>query len=152
VKSGQFILDKAYSVLFLVARRKTGEWLLYKRGIHPLFGYTAFPVATPSADLSATETATRDLLTKTGLSGEFTAMGGGFFHMYHDAQLESYSNFTLLVCEDVRGELASEDPNGTYEWVNAPDFAAVDMLPNMAKLVELYEQGQPFFLEETLKI
>jgi len=153
VKSERYILNKAYSVLFLIVRRKAdGAWLLFTRSIHPLQGYKTFVVGTPVAEQTAVETAQRDLAAKTGLHGTFHPLGGGFYHVYKDDELESYTNFSLLVCEDATGELNPQDPNGSYEWIVEPDFTSEGFLPNLTKLVGFYEKGEPFFWEETLNL
>lgn len=153
VRSEQYLLNKAYSVLFLIVRRlDDGAWLLFTRNIHPLQGFTTFVVGTPVAGQTAIETARQDLAEKTGLQGSFRPLGGGFYHAYEHGQLESYTNFTLLVCEDGAGELTTNDPNGNYEWVPEPDFTSKQFLPNINTLVELYKKGEPFFHEEMLTL
>jgi hypothetical protein len=153
INSEYSLFNKAYSILFLVVRRKTDSaWLLYSRSTHPLLGYTVFPQATPDAVLDAGTTASRDLLVKTGLRGEFRPLGGGYFHIYEKDELESFTNFSLLICDDAIGELLQQDPNGTYDWVDSPDFLDPSMFPSMPLLAELYKQNKPFFLEKTFKI
>src|SRR5690606_40319316 len=53
---------------------------------------------------------------RTGLDATFTALGSGFFRVFEDDKLESFTNFTLLVCEDVQGELHSDDELAEYFW------------------------------------
>lgn len=143
--------DRAYSVLFLVIRRKSdGAWLLYKRGSHPLYGRVGFMHATPNAHESSLETATRVCKERTGLDAIFTALGSGFFRVFEDDKLESFTNFTLLVCEDARGELHSDDELAEYFWAGTIDQERSSLLPNMPTLIELYEANKPFFVEKTL--
>lgn len=152
-RSERYTLEKAYSALFLIIRRKSnGAWLFCDRNLHPLLGYTALPVATPDAALTAVEVAARDLKAKTGLDGTFKALGGGFYHLYKDGELESYTNFTLMICEDASGELQQLDTSGTYEWLQDPDFTDKRFLPTTKRLTELYQAGEAFFLEEIADI
>ena len=147
------IIDRAYSVLFLVIRRKSdGAWLLYKRGSHPLYGRVGFMHVTPNAQESSLQTATRLCKERTGLEAQFTALGSGFFRVFEESRLESFTNFTLLVCDDAQGELAADDELAEYFWQADPDFTAPDMLPNMPTLAELYVRNQPFFVEKDLAV
>lgn len=147
------IVDRAYSVLFLVIRRKKdASWLLYTRKTHPLKDRVGFMHAAPNATEFSTQTATKDCQQKTGLECEFSVQGSGYFRVYEGDELESFTNFTLLVCEDAQGELAAQDSHAEYKWVKDPDFSDGSMLPNMQILSELYLKGESFFVEETLHI
>lgn len=147
------LATKPHSVLFLLVRRSSdGAWLLYKRKTHPLKGMTGFMHASPTADYAAAENAERELLEKTGLSGSFSPLGGGFFRIYRSGELESYTQFTLLVCEDATGSLVGENDAAHYWWEPKPDFKSLDMLPNMAILKELYDKGQVFFIDQALQL
>lgn len=147
------IADRAYSVLFLVVRRKSdGAWLLYRRGSHPLYGRVGFMHATPNAHESAVETAARVCTERTRLDATFTALGNGFFRVFENNKLESFTNFTLLVCDDAQGELHSSDELAEYFWTDTVEADSTTLLPNMPTLLALYEAGQPFFVEKTLHI
>lgn len=151
LENTEAIIDRAYSVLFLVIRRKSdGAWLLYKRGSHPLYGRVGFMHVTPNATESSLQTASVVCKQRTGLDVAFRALGSGFFRVYEGEKLESFTNFTLLVCEDAQGELQGDDELAEYFWEASPDFTADDMLPNMPVLAELYAQGEPFFVEKRL--
>lgn len=141
------------SVLFLVIRRKSdGAWLFYRRGTHPLKGRVGFMHARPDNIHSTAQTAAEACLAKTGLTGNFKALGGGFFRVYEDDNLESFTHYTLLVCEDAQGELTENDQTAEYYWDNQPDFTHPAMLPNMPVLANHYQTGTPFFEEKTLYI
>lgn len=151
LENTEALYDRAYSVLFLVIRRKSdGAWLLYKRGSHPLYGRVGFMHATPNAQESSLESARRVCHERTGLDATFRALGSGFFRVFEGDNLESFTNFTLLVCDDAEGELQADDELAEYFWESAPDFSAQDMLPNMSTLAELYMQNEPFFVEKKL--
>lgn len=145
--------ELADSVVFLVIRRKPdGAWLLYRRKTHPLKDRVGFMHARPDAHSTTSETAAKECLEKTGLNGTFTPLGGGYFRVYEGDDLESFTHFTLMICDDVQGELAQHDDNAEYFWSQDPDFASADMLPNMLILVELYQTGKPFFVERTIQL
>lgn len=153
LENTEAIIDRAYSVLFLVIRRKSdGAWLLYKRGSHPLYGRVGFMHVTPNATESSLQTASEVCKQRTGLDATFRALGSGFFRVYEGEKLESFTNFTLLVCEDAEGELQGDDELAEYFWEVSPDFSAPDMLPNMPVLAELYHRNEPFFVEKKLVV
>lgn len=149
----QTLADRAHSVLFLVIRRKSDNaWLLYRRKIQPLVNRVGFMHVTPSPDESVIETASKLCKERTGLSCEFKPLGNGYFRMFSGEELESFTHFTMLVCEEAVGELKQGNEYSEYFWEDAPDFSDSSMLPNMLSLVEKYEAGEQFFLEETLQI
>lgn len=148
------LLNEPDSVLFLVIRRAHDQaWLLYQRRVHPLRGGVGFMHAKPSPAEPSERVAATTLLDRTGLRGTFRALGGGMFRVLAAAdELESFTHFVLLVCEDATGELRAADQLANYFWKATPDFMAPDMLPNMTALVELYQAGQPFYIERTLQL
>lgn len=148
-----FVANRPESVLFLVIRRKAdGAWLLYKRTVHPLIGRVGFMHALPRADQTCEAVAAKTCFEKTGLSASFRVLGSGYFRVYEGDNLESFTHFTLLVCEDVSGTLQPHDETAEYFWMTAPDFRSSEMLPDMATLVAHYQTNDQFFVEETLQI
>lgn len=149
----QTLADRAHSVLFLVIRRKSdNSWLLYRRKIQPLVNRVGFMHVTPSSEESVLETAERLCEERTGLICKFKPLGNGYFRMFSGKDLESFTHFTLLVCEDAVGELDQGNEYSEYFWQDEPNFSDSTMLPNMKSLVAKYEAGKPFFLEETLQV
>lgn len=152
-KEQSLIVERAHSVLFLVIRRKSDNaWLFYKRNTHPMLGFSGFMHCNPNAQEFVTETARIECRKKTGLNGTFHALGGGYFRIYDSGFLESFTNFTLLYCDDAQGALQPSDPKAEYYWVTSPDFSAEDMFPGTELLKECYETKQPFFIDETFSI
>jgi hypothetical protein len=153
IKSEKFLLEKAYSVLFLVVRRHTDKsWLTYTRHTHPMLDQTVLPQADPSIKDEAPLAAAKQLLENTGLKGTFRALGSGYFRIYHEDDLESFTNFTLLVCEDAEGEIVQNDINAHYEWLPASAFPDAHTPPSTKLLIELYQAGKPFFHEATFRL
>lgn len=145
------LFDRADSVIFMAVRRaEDQQWLLYRRKSHPLLGGVGFMHTIPNASESSTETAMNTLHEKTGLTGTFEVLGSGFFRIYEEAKLESFTNFTLVVCTDARGDLRVDDELADYFWADSPDSEAKNLLPNMPTLLELYAEGRLFFVERTL--
>ena len=95
LENTEALVDRAYSVLFLVIRRKSdGAWLLYKRLTHPLLGKIGFMHTTPNSEENSVITAEKECKEKTGLDCKFSALGSGFFRIYEQSKLESFTNFT----------------------------------------------------------
>jgi len=148
------LADQAESVLFLIVRRASdGAWLFYKRNTHPMLGFSGFMHTTPNAHETTPVTAARSLTEKTGLTGTFTALGGGYSRIFDSSgELLSFTHFTLLVSDDAQRELAAHDEFAEYYWEIRPDFAADHFFPTTPPLVTHYERREPFFEEFTFMV
>jgi hypothetical protein len=147
------VSETAESVLFLVVRnQKESSWLLYRRSAHPLKSLSGFMHAIPVASESIEQTATRTLRENTGLETTFNVLGSGFFRIYTNNELESFTNFTLLYSDHVEGFLDDSDPLAEYSWQSNPDFSSEEMLPNMQLLADLYLKKKEFFIDETINL
>jgi hypothetical protein len=152
-KQYQTSIDRAYSTLFLVIRRKQdGAWLLYKRHTHPLFMLTGLLGTIPNALEVSTLTAAKACEQKTGLIGDFEAIGSGYLRLFRNDELESFTHFTLLACDDIQGKLSQNDERGEYFWTQSPEFDAPDMLPNVALLCGIYLGTEQAFTERTYRL
>lgn len=154
LQNQQALIDQPESVLFLVIRRKPdGAWLFYKRKAHPLIDRVGFMHCTPNANEDTRETAKKACKEITGLDCTFDVLGGGYFRVLTAAgHLESFTHFSLLVCENAKGALIQNDEHADYYWEDKPDFTDESMLPNMATLADHYAAGKLFFIEQTLHI
>ena len=153
LQSQQALIDQPESVLFLVIRRKSDNaWLLYKRKTHPLIDRVGFMHTTPNATEESIDTAKTACKAATGLDCTFKVLGGGYFRVYEKDELQSFTHFSLPICEDAKGDLVQNDEYADYYWEQTPDFLSEVMLPNMPTLAELYRAGKLFFVEKTLHI
>lgn len=153
LKSDSRFIDRAYSTLLLAIRRKSdAAWLLYTRRTHPLIDLAGFMHAQPVADETATETARKTCFEKTGLTGDFRVHGHGYFRVYQQDKLESFTHFTLLICDDALGELVQGSELADYYWEVTPDFAASGMLPNMSVLYDMTKAPAGTFVEASFEI
>lgn len=144
---------RAHSVLLLAIRRKKdGAWLLYRRYTHPLRDLVGFMHATPSSLRDSSQQAAKECREKTGLAGDFTVLGNGYFRVFDAEAIESFTHFTLLYCDDIKGNLEQNSEFAEYLWMQKPDFTHHDMLPNMQDLGQLYLQKQPFHIERTFHL
>jgi ADP-ribose pyrophosphatase YjhB (NUDIX family) len=140
--------SRAFSVLYLVVRSETGEWLLYRRKTHPLKDKIAFVHATPEHTRTCFEAAEKQLFEKTGLRALFEWRGSGYFRTTHKNQLESYVHFDMLVAVSVSGDLTPNDDTAEYFWAKAIEIHSVDYMMHMPRLLELYNQKSAFFVDE----
>lgn len=147
----KLITERPYSVLFLVIRRKTDNaWLLYRRPIHPMRGYYGFMHCNPSSMVDAAQAATEQCRIKTGLSGIFTPLGGGYFRMYEGSELESFTHFTLLYCDNIQGELAANQSE--YYWQKTLSLDDEGLFPGTQLLHEAYKAQVPFYIEQSFQL
>lgn len=145
----QALIDRAYSVLFLAVRRADdGAWLLYRRKNHPLIHKVGFMHATPTAHETVLETAQKALQEKTGLTAVFKPCASGYFRVYADSELESFTHFTLLLAQDATGELSQSDALADYFWVSEIYDIQDDLLPNMRHLIEACSADEMVFIDE----
>jgi hypothetical protein len=146
-------LDRAHSVLFLIIRRHSDKaWLLFERQTHPLLGKIGFMHANPTTDKDVFLTASSELLAKTGITATFSYIGNGYFKVYENNEIESYTHFTVLVSEDAKGELCQSNNKGKYLWQENINSIGSELLPTAKLISELYEAGQPFFVEQTFNL
>lgn len=144
--------NKAESVLFLIVRRKEdGAWLMYERLTHPLINMTGFMHARPRSDQTVAETA-REACGAIGITASFQVAGSGIFRMHRGEEIESFTNFTLLVAEDGVGEIVQNDSLAKYYWEAHPDFNSPTMFPNMKFLAAKFQENALFFLEKDLSL
>jgi hypothetical protein len=149
-KEKDLIVERAHSVLFLIIRRSSdGAYLFYKRNTHPMLGFSGFMHCNPTPTENTTEAARTQCQEKTGLDGDFTPLGGGYFRIYIDNKLESFTHFTLLVCNDVVGKLQPHDNRADYFWETKPNFTSSELFPGTQILHDAYKTGKPFFIEQT---
>jgi hypothetical protein len=152
-KQQALVTERPLSALFLVIRRKSdGAWLLYTRKTHPMLGYKGFMHVRPNAAEDIAMTARNQVREKTGLVGSFTALGGGYVRIFKRDELESFTHFTLLYCNDAEGELVQNDAHSEFYWDINPDFEQGTMFPTTITLKKAYDRGEPFFVEKTFTI
>lgn len=153
LKAQSRMIDRAYSTLLLAIRRESdGAWLLMRRKSQPLLGLAGFMNVQPTAEQEIVETAAQVCRDETGLAGEFVVHGHGYFRTARSGSVESFIHFTLLVCNDIRGELRQSSSLAEYYWDTDPDWSAQDMLPSSQTLHKMLAAPPGCFVDQRFDI
>lgn len=151
LKKTDHLINRVYSVLFIVVRRESDDaWLLCRRKAHPLLGKVGFMHAVPDLESTAAESATQATLAKTGLTATFTVRGSGYLRMYEGDNMESFTHFTLLEATNATGQLSQNDELAEYYWQKEIDASDPDLLPSIPHFVDALQKPGLFYFEKTL--
>lgn len=138
-------IDRAYSVLFLVVKNPdTDAWLLHTRASQPLRGFTGLLQARPLPGSPVIDIAATALTEQTGLSANFSVSAHAFFTFVRDNELESFIHATILVGENISGNLQTKDKAGEYTWVHTSDFSAPNILPTVQVVATMLASNASF--------
>jgi hypothetical protein len=152
VRQSDYLIDRAYSVLFLVIRRsQDGAWLLCKRKTHPLLNMIGFMDAIPRSYESILQTAQETALAKTGLEANFTVRGSGYLRAMNGPSMESFTHFTALEATDVADTLQQYDELAAYHWQESLQLDESKLLPTVPLLIEQLSQPEQFFIEQSFQ-
>lgn len=153
LKTQTRMIDRAYSTLLLAIRRADdGAWLIMRRKSQPLRGLAGLMNAQPTHDQQIVDTAAKVCQEETGLTGDFVVHGHGYFRTARSGSVESFIHFTLLVCNDIRGELHQSSSLAEYYWDMDPDWSAPDMLPSSQTLHKMLEAPAGSFVDQRFDI
>lgn len=133
----------AHSIFLIVIKNKDDEYLLRKRLVQPLLGYTGFVHGEPDPAKSVTETASQRLLDKTGLDTKLEVKGSALISQYVKGELHSYSHATILYGETDQRDINPADDTGENLWCLMDD--AENLLPSCHDIVDMIEGGITWF-------
>lgn len=147
-------LDRAHSVVFLIVRRASDNaWLLFKRQTHPLIGEVGLPHVNPQVNKDVMAAAQDTLCEITGLQASFTYYGNGYFKVLNGSEIESFTHFTVLACNNAIGDLTYESSKGEYFWQTGIAAVKDQLLPTAWVIIERYQAGdQGFFIDQTFNL
>lgn len=149
LKQSDFLIDRVYSVLFLVIQRESdGAWLMCRRKTHPLFDKVGFMHAVPELNTHAVELASRTVREKVGLDTSLSVRGNGFLRMYEGDSLESFTHFTLLAGVTNNETLLQNDEFAEYFWAHQDQLTGPDTLPSILDFLLLLQKPDLFYYEQ----
>ncbi|HMT18969.1 MAG TPA: hypothetical protein PKD15_02950 [Candidatus Saccharibacteria bacterium] len=141
--------DSAYSahVIFLIVLQRNSEYLLRRRKVQPLLGYTGFIHGEPIAGEDILQTAGKRLENKTGISGvELTIVGSAMITQYRNEELQSFSHAIIVSGKTEKDIAIKEDATGENFW---SELSRADtILPSCFDIVRMIESKQTW-LEAT---
>lgn len=142
-------LAQAHTVFFIAAQNQNGAWLVRKRLFHPMLHKSGFVHGEPVAGLTISQAASSIFTKKTGLQAEaFTPKGSGYITLLNEEKLpESFIHFTLLLAENISGELIADCGSGENYWHDGT-FDNDDFIPSMLELMRLLAASNDHFYTE----
>lgn len=144
-------LAQAHTVFFIAAQNTDGAWLLRKRLFHPMLNKSGFVHGEPVAGQAISETAGEVFTEKTGLTAEsFQPRGSGYITLVNESGApESFIHFTLLLAENISGELIKDCSSGENYW-HTGSFDKDGLIPSMSTLMQkLTASDEHFYVELT---
>ena len=152
VKDQKWFAELPHSAALLIIRRiDDGAWLLARRVRQPLKGQIGLPYAQPMPNETLAESATKTMQMYAGLDLDFEYRGSGYMRMFDGQELDSFLHFTLHVCEAAEGDLDQNNDLTEFFWEAEPDFNSDEMIKSIPAIIEAYESGEQFFIEETIR-
>ncbi|MDB5184359.1 MAG: hypothetical protein JWN38_167 [Candidatus Saccharibacteria bacterium] len=129
--------------IFLIVLKRESRYLLRRRDVQPLIGYTGFVHGEPEAGVDVLQTAAKRLHDKTGMQAvELVIVGSALLTQYRSAELQSYSH-AIIMCGETDQDLQIEsDATGHNFWA---DLDSVEkLLPSCVDIVAMIDGKQPW--------
>lgn len=127
--------------IFLIVLKRQSEYLLRRRKVQPLLGYTGFIHGEPEAGVGIIETATKRLKDKTGLKDvSLVVAGSALITQHRDDELQSYSHAVILYGETIQEITIEEDATGHNLWSSLD--SAEKLIPSCDDIVAMIENKQ----------
>lgn len=146
-------LTQAHSILLIVIRRGDA-WLMRKRLVQPLLGFSGFVHGEPKAGETIINTASTRLFAKTGITSPLTVHSSGLITITRSGILESYSHAVILTGETDDDYIVSADATGEQHWCTTNEIrtAITNFLPSCLDIISRVEANDrtPFELSYDL--
>ena len=132
------------------------EYLVHHRLKEPFFGWYGSHSGKIRWGEKPIETARREFLEETGLTGDFTLKGIiHYHHFYKDGKLLEDKYFWVFKVENIKGELQEQVEGGENIWMTEKEyrklknvFATVDEVLEILNAKSLLYVDRPRFVEE----
>ncbi|MBC7546490.1 hypothetical protein H7171_01960 [Candidatus Saccharibacteria bacterium] len=138
--------DSALSAhsIFLIVLQRGSEYLLRRRAVQPLIGYTGFIHGEPEVGIDIAETAAKRLQDKTGINNvDLTVAGSALIAQYLGDELQSYSHTIILFGQTDQDIEIDSDSTGHNFWANVGTVN--NTLPSCADIIKMIEDKQTWY-------
>lgn len=127
--------------IFLIVLKRQSEYLLRRRDVQPLLGYTGFIHGEPEAGTDIIQAASERLFKKTGIKDVLlSVVGSALITQYGDNELQSFSHATIIYGETSQDITIENDATGQNFW-STLDLAE-KLIPSCADIVEMIDNKQ----------
>lgn len=135
--------SRSAHTIFLIVIRHGSSYLLRRRKVQPMLGYSGFIHGEPEPGMSVIEAATNRLRDKSNLDISLSIRGSALITQSLNDELQSYSHVVILYGETKSDNIKSGDETGENFWseINAVD----DLLPSCHDIIDLIESGDSWF-------
>lgn len=127
--------------IFLIVLRRGSEYLLRRRKVQPLVGYSGFIHGEPQAGVDIIQTAKERLFLKTGLENvELSVAGSALITQHHAGELQSFSSAVIIYGQTEEENVIEGDETGSNFWATLD--GTEKLLPSCVDIVEMIERQE----------
>lgn len=137
------LAQSAHSIFLIVLKRQS-EYLLRRRNVQPLIGYTGFIHGEPEVGVDIIHTAAKRLYNKAGINDvHLSVVGSALIAQYHADELQSFSHATIIYGQTGQNIEVENDATGQNFWA---DLNSVEKLfPSCTDIIMMIENKQIWF-------
>lgn len=130
--------SKSAHSIFLIVLKRENEYLLRRRDVQPLLGYTGFIHGEPEVGVDIIQTAKKRLYKKTGIKDvNLTVAGSALIAQYRGNELQSYSHAVIIYGQTEQNINVETDATGHNFW---SDLQATEkLLPSCAGIIKMID-------------
>lgn len=130
----------AHSIFLLVLKRQS-EYLLRRRTVQPLIGYSGFIHGEPEVGVDIIKTASKRLQDKTGIEKvDLAIAGSALISQYRADELYSFSHAVIINGQTDQNIIVEDDHTGRNFWANVD---GVDkLLPSCIDIIRMIDNKQ----------
>lgn len=131
--------DTAHTI-FLIVLKNNHRYLLRKRLVQPMLGYTGFIHGEPKPGENIEDTAKSRLLLKTGIETALKICGHALISQYKDDELQSYSHAIILYGQTTEEDIEVSDKTGENFWTD--NLTIENILPSCQDILDMINDGE----------
>ena len=126
--------------IFLIVLRRGSEYLLRRRKVQPLVGYSGFIHGEPQAGVGVIQTAQERLREKTGPKVDLSVVGSALITQHQADELQSFSNAIIIYGQTDEESVIEGDETGSNFWATLDE--AEKLLPSCVDIVGMIERRE----------